>query len=120
MQVGWGSYADGGGVGDALGKILCLLQSSACYCDLDARLCEDIYGWSCAAIVSGITVTNLIDHLHETSTEQESRPDQRLANFHNDSRACTYFPLYAPVAAAAGALALIISWNLSIQISDIP
>jgi hypothetical protein len=46
------SYADGVGVGDTLSQALSLLKSTACYCDLDTGLCEDVNSWSCTTIVS--------------------------------------------------------------------
>lgn len=54
-------YADSVGVGDALGQALRLLQGTACDCDFDARLCEDLYGWSRAVYVlaSAVPVTLL-------------------------------------------------------------
>jgi len=48
--------ADGVGVGDTLGQVLSLLESTACYCDLDTGLCEDVNSGSC----------------DETSTKQQS------------------------------------------------
>jgi hypothetical protein len=50
MRAIW-SYADGVGVGDALGQVLSLLESTACYCDLDTGLCEDVNSGSCAMVV---------------------------------------------------------------------
>jgi len=46
------SYADGVGVGDALSQVLSLLESTACDCDLDAGLREDVNSWACTVIVS--------------------------------------------------------------------
>lgn len=48
------SYADGVGVGDTLGQVLSLLESTACYCDLDTGLCEDVNSGSCAVVVSSM------------------------------------------------------------------
>ena len=46
------SYADGVGVRDTLGQVLSLLESTACYCDLDTGLREDVNSGSCAVVIS--------------------------------------------------------------------
>jgi hypothetical protein len=51
MRAIW-SYADGIGVGDTLGQVLSLLESTACYCDLDTGLREDVNSGSCAVVIS--------------------------------------------------------------------
>ena len=48
------SYADGVGVRDTLGQVLSLLESTACYCDLDTGLCEDVNSGPCAVVVSSM------------------------------------------------------------------
>lgn len=53
MRAMW-SYADGVGVGDALGQVLGLLESTACYCDLDTGLCEDVNSGPCTVVVSSM------------------------------------------------------------------
>ena len=83
------AYADSNGVGDALGKSLCLLDGPAGNYDLDARLAEDL------SSRAG----------DETSTEQQNRPwncQLRLSQ-----RFCRVYSLSGGVDAAENSLELV-------------